>query len=289
MIASPVIILGSIGYQARTYQDDFDFQRYSARLEKKIWAYTDVIGKVELANGAYDRPEHPGLVRTAASSWIDQARKGKLTTLEPEYLEDSINEGVKAQIFSACMQLSSDLIDLSKDSQAAGNSDQAAKDLMMAVELLQGLKYSDLTSASTMSARQRGLFRLIRECMPAMSPNAKNEVAARLTRIEKSEQPVEPILERAKGLFARASKRNANRHENNAFAQLVQDAGISDPNAIRVLAETPSNPPKLADRSYNPNWKEGRYICISVAMQRNMTRELIRDLQISSRDQSMKS
>ncbi|MBX3117635.1 MAG: hypothetical protein KF784_01105 [Fimbriimonadaceae bacterium] len=278
MIASPVIMLAAVGVQTRTYHDDFEFARYSPHLEKKIRAYSGVMRAVELANDAEGTDSHPRLVRAAAAQWVQDSRSGELQPLEPEFLTDAINDGVKSQIYSACMGLCADLMVNARELSRQGEYDAAANDLVLATEVVQTLKYSDLTSVGAISTRQRGIFRMIGEYAPHLSAEVQKSLTERLARLEHSEKPVEPILERARGLFVKAKKQDADRIQSDSFAKLVQEAGPTDPNAIRVLAEPPVDRREVP-RNWNSNWSEGHYVVMTVDLQRQVNRELIQRLQ----------
>lgn len=278
MIASPVILLAAIGVQARTYTDNYEFPRYSAHLERDIRAYTDVLRLSEMVNEADGSIAHANLVRQAARAWIEQSRCGKLKPLEPEFLSDAMNEGVKSQIFTASMGLCSDLMVQARDLARRGEYDAAANDLTLATELVQCLKYSDLVSVSAIATRQRGILRMVREYMPNLNRETKENIVARLVRVEESEKHVEPLLERSRGLFVQAKREESNDMNPDNFAKLVRDATPSDPNAIQVLAETPLHPNHSTLKSWNKKWSETRYVQVNVQLQRQVNRELIRDL-----------
>lgn len=278
MIASPVIMLAAIGVQTRTYHDDFEFPRYSAHLEKKIRAYSDVMRATEMANESEGGSDHAQLVRSAGLKWVQGARSGELQPLEPEFLTDAINEGVKSQIYAGCMSICADLMSSGRRLAREGDHDAAVQDLALATEVLQTLKYSDLISVGTISTRQRGILRLIREYAPHISSDVAKKVSDRLARLERSEIPVQPILERARGLFAKAEKEVGENRAQDNLAKLVRTSGPTDPNAIEVFAEPPADG-HVATRTWNSNWSEGKYVVMTVSLQRQINRELIRELQ----------
>ena len=188
LVVSPLVFILCITVQARTRVDSFVPYEYSRTLEQRICAYVEPVRMVEclLQKGVMKADSRQ--LRGLAPAWRDLTAEGVLRPLPPEAPDDSTKDGIKAQIQRAAEVLATSLQYLSRKEAERGSYYMAASDTVLAMEAVQGVKYSDLHSVGMLSVRQSASLVLLKDVASKLTPEQKSNIAARLSKLERGER-----------------------------------------------------------------------------------------------------
>lgn len=196
MVASPVILLASIGVYARTYEDPFVMVQSSEEATAHLMAYAEPIRMAEREFG-YDLG-HFTLEgsRKVAAEWVRAYRAGEIGPLVFERNGDSVRDGPKALVMQTADRLAASLI-FGGEHEMVRSRRSSVNDILLGYEVASILKYSDLHSLGQCSMRQRSALRILMEHAETMSEDERRKVAAALRRIPDDPHSLERITRKA--------------------------------------------------------------------------------------------
>lgn len=196
MVASPVILLASIGIYARTYEDPFVMVQSSEGATAQLMAYAEPIRMAEREFGyelGYFTLEGS---RKVAAEWVRAYRAGEIGPLVFERNGDSVREGPKALVMQTADRLAASLI-FGGEHEMVQSRRSSVNDILLGYEVASILKFSDLHSLGRCSMRQRSALRILMEHAETMSKDERREVAAALRRIPDDPHNLERITRMA--------------------------------------------------------------------------------------------
>ncbi len=169
MIAMPAILLIGLGIKTHVEYDSFEFAAATPKLNSQILAYKDVVAATQKMSDPFARDLDPRFVRSLARLWVTGQKSGRLVALEPVSYDDNCRDGLKGEIMQANQRLSTSLnyisgLELEKKQYAA-----SALDAMLAMKVVDTLKYSDYPTLVTGSLTQRRSLRLISATLPNLN------------------------------------------------------------------------------------------------------------------------
>lgn len=193
-LVSPLVLLGAITVHARTAVNAFEPTQYSPTMNSRIAAYIEPVRFVEkeLYGGYYNADSYR--VRQVGKMWRDLTMSGVLKALPPEAKDDNTRDGIKGQIRKAADELASGLQYIAKQELKGGNYYLAAQDAVLALEAVEGIKYSDLYSVGMFSIRQEASVDLIRQIAPKLEEHERALLQERLDRIQGREKPITEVV-----------------------------------------------------------------------------------------------
>lgn len=194
MVVSPFLLVGAITVQARTRVEEFVPAQYSSSMNRKVAAYSEPVRLVENALAKGVSHADPKELRMIAETWRNMSREGSLQPLSPETPEDTTREGIKGQIRKAVDDLSSALQYHARKQLKEGKAFAAALDAVLAVEAMQGFKYSDLYSVGMLSVRQNGAYHLIEEIVPKLNERERKQIAEKVLAVRQFEKPLTELV-----------------------------------------------------------------------------------------------
>ncbi len=194
LVVSPLLLIAGITVNARTRVENYVPVQYSSGLNQQIAAYVEPVRLVEEATrrGAY--LADPVRIRQIGLTWRNMTRQGVLEPLHPEMAEDSCREGIKGQIRAAADDLASALQFLAQEGLSEGRAYEASQDAVLAMEAVQGLKYSDLFSIGMFSVRENASLVVLEKAAAHLSPLEKSNIAARLETLRAGAKPLADIV-----------------------------------------------------------------------------------------------
>ena len=194
LLVSPLVLLGAITVHARTAVNAFEPTQYSPNMNSRIAAYIEPVRFVEkeLYGGYYNADSYR--VRQVGKMWRDLTLSGVLKALPPEAKDDNTRDGIKGQIRKAADELASGLQYVAKQEAKEKNYYQAAQDAVLALEAVQGIKYSDLYSVGMFSIRQEASVDMLNELAPKLQEHERVLIQERLDRIQRREKPITEVV-----------------------------------------------------------------------------------------------
>lgn len=207
MVVSPVMLILGIAVSARTRVDDFEPIGYGTDLQQRLTAYVVPVREVSKLSHAQRSKRHPDRVRKVAAYWVELGKRGTLQPLPPSDSSDSLREGVKAQVFRSVDYLAKELLHLSDADIRAGKHDLAADDLLLGLELLAILKYSDLYAVGLSSLRQRQMLASLGSISGTISAKKATEAGRRLAELERGGSSLGRLVAQARRQFVEGSRR----------------------------------------------------------------------------------
>lgn len=202
LIVSPFLLLLSIAVGTRTHVDAFEPVAYPAWMQSRIRAYIDPVSRVEAIVERGQPHVQPEATRETALLWLKGFDEGKLKELPSMHSDDSMREGVKNQIIQAADALCKGLGQMGRNALRSGDAKRASADVLLAIELAQKLKYSDLYSVGMMSQRQRNLMEILANAAPGLDVKSREAARSRLIAVKDSNQSLVPIVVRARQHWA---------------------------------------------------------------------------------------
>jgi len=211
---SPLVLLAALTVGTRTYVDEFEPVAYDAQLQASIAAYVGPIRSVARILSETQGAERVAAARIVAAEWIERSRRRELRPLPPSDPEDSMREGVKAEILKSSEALASILFEAARDAAASGNFSLAAHDALHALEVSQVVKYSDLYSVGLVSLRQRQVLEFLYRLAEHLDATTAKVVLARLHSFANTERPLLTLVLRSKRNSARADSARSSANGN---------------------------------------------------------------------------
>ena len=155
LVGCPLLFSGFVALYSRHYMDGYQVRTSTAQQEARVLAYAPFVRDQQtlFSKSAYG-VDHKNLL-ALANRWVAAADNGTLQPLEKVSFDDSLQQGVRGQIFRSESAIVSALYDDAANIAANGHSDEAAKEVLTAVKLSESLKYSDFNSVFLSSVEER--------------------------------------------------------------------------------------------------------------------------------------
>jgi hypothetical protein len=152
-----------------------------ADADARISAYVDVVRATEAAeqSGA-----NPTTYRSIAHDWASEAKEGKLKPLLPQGAEDTMNSGVKAQILASAKLICKKLRTASDAEAKQMRYASAAKDLVLAMQVLQPIRYSDIVTVAVVGSQQRQLMRKLQSLWPNLPKGERTKLQSEIAYVK---------------------------------------------------------------------------------------------------------
>ncbi len=181
MVAAPAMLTAIIAVQARTSADPFEMEGEWGQSERNLQAYVPLMKEAQKFNQLSLSQLSRVDVRYWARRWISGATAGQLKPLQPAQFGDSVQEGVKGQVFRASMHV---VGGLNFGFQGRRDYSGMASDLLLATQVLQVLKFSDIDSLAYCTANQKHYIDRLCRLMPKLLAAQRAEIRTTLANIQ---------------------------------------------------------------------------------------------------------
>lgn len=201
MVISPIIYIGTLVGRAHVQVTSYDFVACSTKQHDAITAYRPyVIDAVPFRNKQSKTIPHEQL-RRVAQRWVEGRKSGDLQPLLPVHIHDFVREGVKQEIYRSGDSMVTHLLVTSRREAAAGKEAQAARDLLLAIQLSEVLKYSDPYSVAHSGMQQRSAIASLSEITSKLTPDQLRECHQTLTELREAQQPLDHLVRWMKQVY----------------------------------------------------------------------------------------
>lgn len=187
LVLGPVVLLGYLGLGARAYSDPFEFHAFSAADEAVMLAYLKPMRQYERLTWSFNTHEKRQGVRSIAGFWVAEFRTGRLKPLPYGEESPSIDSGARDQVLLARARLLASLGRVAEMDENAGRYGAAADDLVLALEVAQIGKQTDLETLCSSARRQSTLVARLDCVTRKLSPEHRKNVALSLVRIARED------------------------------------------------------------------------------------------------------
>ncbi|MEZ0324966.1 MAG: hypothetical protein ACAH95_03605 [Fimbriimonas sp.] len=190
-IAPSLLMLG-IAAQSNPSYVDYDSLISNREIDARITNYVGVVRETEqmMESGA----SNPDKLRKVASHWASEAKAGRLLPLPPQGAEDTFMVGVKSQIMSNSRNLATRLCNHAHAEAEKKQYDRAAQDFVLAMQVLQPIRYSDATTMAIVSGRQRQIVKQLMRFWHRVSPNVRMSVKPFIASLEGDKEQLERVI-----------------------------------------------------------------------------------------------
>jgi len=173
MVAMPAVFLLGLGVKARTENDSFEFVRPTPKQNAAILAYGGIVRDSANIPTIDSYGLHLEPVRKVAKEWIAESRSGMLQPLQPAGIDDTMRDGIKAEIMMRNSSTASAMLYGAGLEIGRHQYDQGVEDALLGMEVSDVIKYSDYSSVLQGSLYDRRGFRLLAEALPHVSPQTR--------------------------------------------------------------------------------------------------------------------
>lgn len=199
LIASPLIMLCSIAFEARFSEPRFESYAYSDERQAVILSYADLVREWHSIT-ALPRHERADRIRALATDWTKRIRHGEVGPLPKCNFLDSSRSGVKNEICVALDQFCAHLTGLA-EATVATDPKQAATDYENALTILGSYKFSDLDSIGYIALRERTVLVSMNARIGSFAPEQRAALLTALRRIDVSQASVDRCIRMADRLY----------------------------------------------------------------------------------------
>lgn len=239
MVLAPAGLLAGIGIHSRTFHDPFEFPRTSED-QVRVNAYLDVVRETDKRTTVSQRENEPG-IRTIAKRWIRETEEGKLKPLVPVAYDDVVLGGVKNQIVSSMRGLVHALITKADQRTQEGKPREAARDLILAVQTAQTLKYSSFMTVYRCSVLQHTALNRLEPIFETLPVEDRTEIRLRLAALPTDTASLKKIADKARQLYLQAIQRHQDNNGELLADQVVPEESFFEQPALaktRPVSET---------------------------------------------------
>lgn len=190
-IAPAVLMLG-VAVQSRPNYIDYDRLIDNQEVDRRITAYIDVVRTTETV--LHKQKKDPAAIDRVAKSWIEGAEQGRLMPLPSQASDDSIHLGVKGQVLTAAKNVAVLLHDRGMKRAEDGQYAAAAHDIVSGMQVMQSLRYSDLTSVAVVAGQNRRMLRSLQHIWPRVPSLEKGVISGKLEELKPDRESIEQVL-----------------------------------------------------------------------------------------------
>jgi hypothetical protein len=167
---------------SRVYQDPFEFQAGTGEQDFAVLAYEPFVRQERLIFGVNGRVQRERALHLARQ-WDLAAARGELKPLHPVGFEDScsigVRGGIRRSLSSLVTYLLCDAELLTKRRRISEATDQA----LLALRLLESMKYGDFDSISSAAADERQVLNFLARHKGRMGAKNKDKVRRELVNM----------------------------------------------------------------------------------------------------------
>jgi hypothetical protein len=201
MVLSPILYIGSLALRARTHVNVFEFTACTQKQHHAISAYQPFVTEAAPFRSMYPRDLNRPALRQVAKSWISGSKSGDLQPLLPVHIHDFVRDGIKQEVYRSADLMVMHLMTIAKYEVKEGKADQAAEDLVLAMQLAEVLKYSDPYAVAHSGMQQRSALGHIQEYLPFMSQQAIERCREQLIAVRVQQQPLDHLVRWMRQLY----------------------------------------------------------------------------------------
>jgi hypothetical protein len=139
LVSSPVVLLIAISAVGHLRKPAHIGAAGTADYDRRVLAYRDRVVEAERITDP-DGPSNLAALENEAKKWTEGYRSGQLEPLQPVAYEDHLRDGVRGEVFTAGLMLSSKLSANAKTAFENGRYVQAASDSLLATETVLGMR-----------------------------------------------------------------------------------------------------------------------------------------------------
>ncbi len=176
MFMSPILLIGGIGVNARVSSDPFEPIGYTPIGQQRILAYRDLVGET-MANVGLKTT--PAVAISLSDKWLASYKAGNLQPIYAASEDDSIQDGIRGEIFQSVTGLDDALFRHAKRAAAKGDIADSKVLLIHALELAEIVKYSDFTSLNMLRMDQTRALKKLNSLKVASAAD-RHEIANHL-------------------------------------------------------------------------------------------------------------
>ncbi len=249
MVVSPIFFIVWIAGTGRFRSDGFQFVACTVKQQQAISEYRPFVAEAERLEF---EGKTPGAIRKTCLSWLKGYEDKKLRELTPVDLSDSVDEGIKRQILLARDGLIFSLRNLARHEAAAGKSEEAFEDFIIALQVAHILKGSDATSERISSKAQADILRDIQDLVPDVSVAHLKSFLVAAGHLGRDQNSLDRIIRQFGVMVLQNSKSNSEVY--GEWAPLLENAksGVIMPSGlIKAITSQPKRlagvPPPLAE------------------------------------------
>jgi hypothetical protein len=233
LVAAPLVLMTVVGVTSRLRPNTFEFEEYEPAENQAISAYEPIVIASE---NAVKEPlvYGPTVVRPLARRWAEEARAGKLWAPRQLYADDSVDQGVKAEIFRANTLVVNAMNETALKEAATHRWDAAVEDAVLALQTTSVTRSFDVVSLERSSKLMLRSLKLLRSSMPRAQKSVRAKAARTFSRLFYGRDQLTNKMLRARTLYVVEGM--ANDDPMNDLIRLLRQftlRDISDPNAKR--------------------------------------------------------
>lgn len=244
MVLSPVMLMTVIAIHARTYYDPYTPIRALPEDEAAINAYGPITKKTASFLSRRQHVHDYEGARKLALEWIHEADCGRLKALNPTALDDTSQDGAKADIFMFRSRLAQEIALNANREEALSDPTQAIRDMLLSMRLQEVGKYSDLQSVYQAATAQRQTATWLRSLVSKASPSAAQELQRGLRKLIAHQDSLEPLKVRVRHLVIEDRSRKGQRALPIEEAKMMATFDATGPDRLRNTLPRPG--PMLA-------------------------------------------
>lgn len=205
MVLSPILTLGCIALETRIFAEPWDEDPVVPSVERSITAYIGVLRltQQDLSIGTPDSER----VRAIAELWAEGHRTGELKPLPPRSYEDLPRDGARGQILDARGMVLAQLHSVIRKEIVRGRYDQAADDCLLALEVGETLKYSELYTVGSSTIDQRVSLTQLESVLPHLEKARVEAIRAKLRELRDKQQSLDKLVSLSRQQFVEASNK----------------------------------------------------------------------------------
>ena len=202
LVSLPFFFMAVIGVNSRTRQDPFTFESYDQHLNDEVSAYVPFVQAAERAIPNVLEANRP-LTRTVAKMWVNGTRLKRIQELRATYFDDTVEEGVKAEIFMADLQLVSALTDIAGNEASIGQWDLCAEDAVLSLQTAEVTWPFDIVSVARDGQAMKRSLSLLKWSLPRTSKRVRSSIHKILNRSSLDLQQLNLVALRYRSLYVR--------------------------------------------------------------------------------------
>lgn len=198
MAWSPLVLTGGLGLYTRGATDPYEFASGES-MHRRVMDYAPLIRAASEV-----RPQQPDVHRAEEISreWIAKFASGHLVAPQPAFFEDTMNEGVKAQIAGAAARLTSVLLDEAKSRESEVPPEQRVERALLAMRLAETLKYADFPMVYQANRDQARAIQILEQLAPRLSEDARIHILAQLDAFRSDEKRLSGLAQTMRRHYA---------------------------------------------------------------------------------------
>ncbi len=192
----PLVVISLLGVSGFLYQPS-PSRVYSTELsESKIDAYRSVVQATQELGLSKCKVRSLPLLTEVADLWIKGANEKRLVPLVPVFALDSTEIGAKREILFTNQQIADNLLYAGLDAEKFNNKVEAAKAYMLAFQLTNTLKYSDINANIACTLRQERALSGLERSFDGMTDGQRRDYGRLLKESIQSYDRVQLMINR---------------------------------------------------------------------------------------------